>query len=60
MADGRTFDVRYPDLVIVSRSYIAIGTPRDPASGVADRIDHCSLPHVMRIDDLQDCLPFDG
>ena len=34
------------------RKRVDIGVPSDPATGVLDRVEHCSLLHVVRIEEL--------
>lgn len=53
MTDGQTYDIRHPDLVMVSRSYATIGTTPDPASGVLEGVEYCSLLHIVRVEELQ-------
>ena len=53
LTDGQTCDIRHPDQIIVSRGRVDIGVVPDPASGVADRVEHCSLLHVVRVEELQ-------
>jgi hypothetical protein len=51
MTDGMTFDVAHPDNVLVLRGRVDIGVGAD-AKGVLDRVEHCSLLHVVRIEEL--------
>jgi len=51
MTDGKTYDIRHPNNVLVSRSRVDIGVG-DPVSGIADRVDFVSLLHIVRIEDL--------
>ena len=53
MSDGKAFDITHPDMVIVSRSKVILGVPSEPQSHIADRAEHCSLLHVVRIEELQ-------
>ncbi len=49
--DGRTYEIRHPDQVIVLRSRIVIGVGGE--NGVPDHIEHVALIHVVRIEELQ-------
>jgi len=51
LTDGRTYDVRHPELAMVGRSTMAIGlpAPSDP-SPVYDRLVTVSLLHVMLVE----------
>ncbi|HUY36276.1 MAG TPA: hypothetical protein VMV69_26295 [Pirellulales bacterium] len=52
LSDGQTYDVRHPDLVLVLRQRVDIGLKPDPATGVLERVEHCSLLHVVRVEEL--------
>ena len=42
--DGQTYDICHPDLVLVLRQRVDIGLQPDPATGVLERVMHCSPP----------------
>jgi hypothetical protein len=50
MTDGKTYDIRHPEIVLVLRSRLGVGA--DPTTGVLDRVDHCSLLYVVRVEEL--------
>jgi hypothetical protein len=52
MTDGHTYDIRHPDMVLVLRQRVDIGLQPDPATGVLDRVEHCSLLHIVRVEEL--------
>ena len=52
LTDGQTYDIRHPDLVLVLRQRVDIGLQPDPATGVLDRVAHCSLLHIVRVEEL--------
>lgn len=52
MTDGKTYDIRHPEIVLVLRSRLDIGVGADPTTGVLDRVEHCSLLHVVRVEEL--------
>jgi hypothetical protein len=52
MTDGKTFDVRHPEFVWVLRTRVDIGVAGNEALGILDRVEYCSLLHVVRIEDL--------
>lgn len=60
MTDGQTYDIRHPELVIVLRQRVDIGVGPDPATGVVERVDFCSLLHIVRVEDLPPGAPSDG
>jgi hypothetical protein len=51
LTDGRTYEIRHPELAMVGRSIVAIGVPRpnDPRP-VFDRLVTVSLLHIMQIE----------
>lgn len=52
LTDGQVYDVYHPDLVLVLRQRVDIGLQPDPTTGVLDRVVHCSLLHVVRVEEL--------
>lgn len=51
-SEGLRFDVDHPDLVLVGRRDLMIGTP-DPASpSIYDRVIRVALVHVVALEDL--------
>jgi len=57
MTDGKSYDIRHPDLVLVLKQRVDIGVPADPATGVLDRVEHCSLLHAVRVEELPPTAP---
>jgi hypothetical protein len=53
LADGRTREIRHPEMALVSESLVAIGVPRDEKSKVAVRMTFCSIPNIVEVE------PFD-
>jgi len=53
LTDGRTYEVRHPELAMVGRSTIAIGIPSegDP-NPIYDRLVTVSILHVMQAEPL--------
>jgi len=51
MSGGVTYDIFHPDNIIVTHSRIDIGRSAEPG-GVVDRVDHCSLLHVIRVEEI--------
>jgi hypothetical protein len=52
MTDGTTYDIRHPDNILVLRQRVDIGVPVAPGEGVMERVDHCSLLHVVRVEEM--------
>lgn len=57
MSDGKTFDIHHPDTVLVLRSRIDIGVPAEPPARILDRVEHCSMLHVVRVEELTNGKP---
>jgi hypothetical protein len=49
--DGRVYDVRHPDQVIVLRSRAVIGVGGQ--NGLPEHVEHVSLIHIVRIEELE-------
>ena len=51
LTDGRTYEVRHPEMAMVGRSSVAIGLPaaNDPEP-VFDRLVTVSLLHIMQVE----------
>jgi len=60
MTDGQTYDIRHPEMVIVLRQRVDIGVPYDLAAGIAERVEYCSLLHIVRVEELSPATPADG
>jgi hypothetical protein len=52
MTDGRAHDIYHPDRVLVLRGRVDIGVAPDPNSEILERVEHCSLLHVVRVEQL--------
>jgi hypothetical protein len=52
LSDGRTHDVRHPEMAIVSEDIVTIGLPPDESSIVADRMTHCATAHVVEAEPM--------
>ena len=54
LMDGRSYEVRHPELAMVGRSAVAIGVPApDDSEPVYDRLVTVSLIHIMQIEPLE-------
>jgi hypothetical protein len=52
MSDGRAFEVRHHDSVIVTQNTIEVGIGVDDA-GIAENVSRCAILHITGIEDLQ-------
>jgi hypothetical protein len=54
LTDGRTYEVRHPELAMVGRSSVAIGVPaHNRTEPIYDRLMTVSLLHIMQIEPLE-------
>ncbi len=52
LTDGRTYDVRHPDLCMLGRSSIYVGVPDPKIRRVVVRVDQCALVHIVRFEEM--------
>ena len=52
LTDGRKFDIFHPDRVLVLRGRVDIGVAPDTKSDILERVEHCSLLHIVRVEEL--------
>ena len=52
LSDGRTHDVRHPEMAIVSEKIVTVGLTRDESFFVADRITHCATAHIVEAEPM--------
>jgi hypothetical protein len=52
MFDGETFDVTHPDLCLIGRSAVKVVIPDAKKSWMYDRLAHCALIHITRIEPI--------
>jgi hypothetical protein len=55
--DGQIHDIRHPDQVLVLRQRMDLGLQPDPDTGVLERAEHCSLPPIVRVEELPPSAP---
>jgi hypothetical protein len=51
-SDGVTYDIRHPDLVLVTLGSAVIGFPDPNNPGIAGRYDIVSLRHIVRLEQI--------
>jgi hypothetical protein len=58
LTDGRIYEVRHPDLVMVGRSSVVLGLPRPTETEpIYDRAVTVSLLHIMQIEPMETAAP---
>jgi hypothetical protein len=51
-SEGLRFDINHPDLVLVGRRDLMIGTPDPSTPSIYDRVVRVALVHVVAMEDL--------
>jgi hypothetical protein len=51
MSSGQTYEVRHPEMVMLTRTDILVGT-NDPGDGIPAEFKICSLLHVSAVEPL--------
>jgi len=57
LTDGKTYDVRHPDMLIATRRTAAIGVPSEASQPTAERIVTVSLLHIVRLEPIDAATP---
>ncbi len=52
LSDGTSYEIHHPEMAFLTRSTVEIGFEEQKGSGVADRVMHCSLLHVVRVENV--------
>jgi hypothetical protein len=52
LTDGKTYEIRHPEMVLLSQREVYIGRETHPGSGVAATLDLVSLLHVVRVEQV--------
>ncbi len=47
LSDGRSYDIRHPEMAIVTPSIVAVGLSHNKGSRLAERVTHCSIAHIV-------------
>jgi hypothetical protein len=52
LSNGRTHEIRHPEMAIVSEEIVTIGLPPDETSLLAERITYCSTSHIVEAEPI--------
>ncbi|MEX2316371.1 MAG: hypothetical protein WD669_04405 [Pirellulales bacterium] len=54
ISNGKTYDIRHPEMAIVAQSIVTVGLTGDNGNGrgIARGIIHCSLSHIVQVEPL--------
>ena len=53
LADGRTREVRHPEMALVSETLVAIGVPGDEGTKVPMKMTFCSMPNIVEVEPFE-------
>jgi hypothetical protein len=54
LSDGSSYEIQHPDQALVTTWSVEIGVPeQQPQSRIYNRIAHCSLLHIVKVEKLQ-------
>jgi hypothetical protein len=53
LSDGRSYDIRHPEMAIVTPSIVAVGLSRKKGSRLADRVTHCAISHIVEVEPVE-------
>ena len=54
MSDGCAHDIRHPELVLVYPRYVLVAEPSTRRQGLMEKLNHCSILHISRLEPLAD------
>lgn len=52
MSDGRTFDIRHPELALLTTHTVHLGVEPDQRNGLPERVEYLSLRHIVSVEEL--------
>lgn len=50
MSDGATYEVKHPEMALVSQTVVAIGTGLESPTGVPELVRLCALSHITTVE----------
>jgi len=50
LTDGKTYDIRHPEMALLTRTTVDLGFEKEPGSGIADAIEFVSLVQIVRVE----------
>jgi hypothetical protein len=51
--DGRSYEIRHPEMAIVTPTIIAVGVPRTEGTRLAQRVTNCSINHIVEVEPVE-------
>jgi len=53
LTDGRSYEIRHPEMAIVTPSIVAIGLAQGNSTRLAERIARCSVAHIVEAEPVE-------
>jgi hypothetical protein len=53
MSDGTTYDIKHPELALVSQNVLVIGTGLQSPTGIPEMVRVCSAAHITTVEVLK-------
>lgn len=53
LSECRTYEIRHPEMAIVTPTVVAIGLSKGNGSRLAERITNCSIAHIVELEPLE-------
>jgi hypothetical protein len=53
MANGDRFEIRHPEMAIVTTYIVALGIPRPEGGDIAEGVVHLSISHIDRLEQVE-------
>jgi hypothetical protein len=54
LTDGKSYDIRHPEMVLVAKRELIVGLPSSPSATVPDRVASVNILHVVRIEPIEE------
>jgi hypothetical protein len=52
LSNGTTFDIKHPEMALLTCSTVDIGVAEQEGTTIADRVVYCSLLHVVKVENV--------
>ena len=53
LSDGKTNEIRHPEMALIGHLDLYVGTESEPGSGIAGKTDLVSMLHIVRVEQLK-------
>ena len=53
LSDGRSYDIRHPEMAIVTPTIVAVGLTTNGQSRLAERVTHCAISQIVEVEPIE-------